>query len=176
MGEKTNSRFCYTFQDSGNHNAVQDCRYYGDPTVLSPNSRDNGVGRSMSAIYTLFHENGFQGWDKLLRQSNCSESIPWKALHGTRKGPAILYSQMIDLKFGKMRVMLPCGKCQRVIRRMKYMGVERVAKGLATERVPWILKPDEEIIVEIKNAPLEHYTFPVEKKHKKKKSLRKKHH
>ncbi|CAB5315449.1 unnamed protein product [Rhizophagus irregularis] len=57
-----------------------------------------------------------------------------------------------------------------------FKGVERVAKGLATDRVPWILRPDVGTIEEIKNAPLEHYTFPVEKKRKKKKSSRKKHH
>src|ERR1051325_8859180 len=45
-----------------------------DPTVLSPSSHGNGVGRSVSAMDTLSHENGFRGWDELSRQVK----LPWQ--------------------------------------------------------------------------------------------------
>ncbi|RGB22119.1 hypothetical protein C1646_748596 [Rhizophagus diaphanus] len=45
--------------NSGNRNAVRDRGYYGDPTVLSPSSHGNGVGRSVPAMDTLSHESGF---------------------------------------------------------------------------------------------------------------------
>ena len=37
--------------------------------------------------------------------------------------------------------------------------VERVAKGLKTNRMPWVLNPDEGIIVEIKNSMCKIYSF-----------------
>ncbi|RIA82489.1 hypothetical protein C1645_743748 [Glomus cerebriforme] len=352
MGEKTNSGFRYTFQDSENRNTVRDRGYYGDPTVLSPSSHGNGVGRIVSAMDTLSHENGFRGGDELSRQvklpwqnasqldrqnqhdgngevfphinskfndfggrrgdntvhvrdissrgeenknntgiqmvaSACSdrirelslslgqllrddtlESITWDekkpchlvlpddrpkiqknednasmwqlsasdekdGIHGYRnnfpmvvetfmkpnrcyianslgyklhdkdqedyisyiKEELIGYIEEVnrygfdhiiiigELYYGMLfldifgRVFNLDGMTDALWFLGDYFkGVERVAKGLATDRVPWILKPDEGTIVEIKNAPSEHYTFPVEKKHKKKKSSRKKHH
>ncbi|CAB4385931.1 unnamed protein product [Rhizophagus irregularis] len=367
MGEKTNSGFRYTFQDSGNRNAVRDRGYYGDSTVLSPSSHDNGVGRSVSAMDTLSHENGFRGWDELSRQdelpwqnasqldrqnrddgsgevfppinskfndfggrrgdntvhvrglnsqwetigqriqrpipnsgeensnntgiqmvaSACSdrirdlssslgqllrvdtlESIAWdekkpchlvlpddrpkirknednssmwqvsasdekNGIHGYRNNFHMVVETFMnpnrcyianslgyklhdkdqedyisyikeeftgyikevnrygfdhiiiigELHYGMLfldcfgRVFNLDGMTDALWFLGDYFkGVERVAKGLATDRVPWILRPDVGTIEEIKNAPLEHYTFPVEKKRKKKKSSRKKHH
>jgi len=367
MGEKIDGFFRDTFHKSGNRNAVRDRGYYGDPTVLSSSSHSNGVGRSVSAMDTLYHENGFRGGDELSRQvklpwQNASQlvrqnhydgieqdllpinnkfndfsgkrgdnpvhvrgiSSQWETIgqhvqqqhansdEENRKNTGI---QMVDLSCSdRIRGLSPSlGQLLRVytlesiawdekkpchlvlpdnrpkIRKNEdnasmwqvsasdekneilgyrnnfpmvietimnpnrcyianslgyklhdkdqedyisyikeeligyieevnrygfdhiiiigelnygmlfldcfgrvfnldgmtdaiwFLGdyfkvVERVAEGLKTDRVPWILDPDEGIIVEIKNTPPVHYTFPIEKKRKKKKSSRKKHH
>ncbi|PKK73236.1 hypothetical protein RhiirC2_741166, partial [Rhizophagus irregularis] len=61
-----------------------------------------------------------------------------------------------------------------------FKGIERVAKGLATD---WKLRIIYAKFTHFKifyiyflSTPLKHYTFPIEKKRKKKKSSRKKHH
>ncbi|RIA90009.1 hypothetical protein C1645_738196 [Glomus cerebriforme] len=361
MSEKTNSKFCYTFQNLKNHNTVQDCEYYNNPTILSSSSYVNNMEYNISAIDTLSHKNGFQKEDELLRQVKLSwqnasqldqqnqydrskevllhndfsrrkedntvhiqdinsqwktigqhiqqqqpnnneenknntgiqmvtlacsdriqelslslgqllqvntlESITWNEkklcyfvlpddrpkiqknennisiwqvsvsdekneIHGYRNNFSMVVETIMkpnrcyianslgyklhdkdqedyisyikeeligyieevnrygfdhiiiigELYYGMLfldcfgRVFNLDGMTDALWFLGNYFkAVKRVAKGLATDRVPWILRPDEGIIVEIKDALFEHYTFPVEKKHKKKKSSRKKH-
>jgi hypothetical protein len=57
---------------------------------------------------------------------HCSKLIPLMAMHRQRKSPATLYCRTIDLKHGRMRTILPCAKCSRVIKTMKNMGIATI--------------------------------------------------
>ncbi|PKY44264.1 hypothetical protein RhiirA4_418895 [Rhizophagus irregularis] len=155
------------YRTQGNRNAVQDHGYYGDSTILSPSSHDNGVGRSVSAMDTLSHENGFQGWDELSRQ----DKLPWQNAsqldqQNRNDGSGEVFPP-INSKFNDFGG-------RKGDNTVHVQGINSQWKTISQH----IQRPIPNSGEENSNntAPLEHYTFPVEKKHKKKKGLRKKHH
>jgi hypothetical protein len=59
---------------------------------------------------------------------NCSESVPWRALHGQIRTPQsrVYMYRTINLIDAKMKIKIPCIKCQKPMHAMDCKGITTI--------------------------------------------------